>query len=62
MAQSATCYANEAPPYYYNVTFIVRATGEALTKSFDSEYMARQFVNKLRHSKKCALVSYPTFR
>ena len=44
------------------VTFIVNATGARLTRVFDSEYLARRFVNKLRFSKKCTLVSYPTFR
>lgn len=58
---SATVYANEISASNYNVTFIVRNTGVKLTKGFDSEYMARKFVNKLRHSKRCILVSYPTF-
>ena len=58
----ATCYANETPPYYYNVTFIVKQTGEKLIKSFESEYSAYRFVYKLKHSKKCVLVSYPNFQ
>lgn len=62
MAYIQTCYANEAPPYYYNVTFIVNETGEKLIKSFDSEFLARKFVNKLRYSKRCTLVSYPLFK
>lgn len=62
MARVATCYADQTPPYYYNVTFIVRETGAKLTKSFDSEYLAYKFVNKLKHSKRCVLVSYPLFK
>lgn len=61
MARVVTCYADQTPPYCYNVTFIVRETGNKLTKSFDSEYAAYQFVNKLRHSKRCILVSCPLF-
>ena len=61
MAQTATCYTHEIPPYYYNVTYIVRKTGVKLVKSFDSEYLAYKFVNKLRHSKTCILVAYPVF-
>lgn len=62
MAYVKTCYARETPPYYYNVTFIVNATREQLTRSFDSEYLAWKFVNKLKHSKRCTLVSYPLFK
>lgn len=46
---------------FYEVRFIVRATGIAVTRGFDSPYLAWKFVNKLRHSKKCMLVSYPDF-
>ena len=62
MARVSTCYANEKAPYFYNVTFFVVETGEKLTKSFESEYMAYKFVNKLKHSKRCILVSYPLFK
>ena len=62
MASVATCYATEAPPFHYNVTFIVRATGAKIIKSFESEYLAYKFVNKLRHSNRCILVSYPLFK
>ncbi len=54
-----TYYAGNAAFGYYNVTFIVNETRQKLTKSFDSPYLARVFVNKLRHSKRCTLVSYP---
>ena len=62
MVYCKTCYAGVVPPYYYNVTFIVNATRETLTRSFDSEYLAWKFVNKLKHSKRCTLVSYPLFK
>lgn len=44
------------------VRFIVVATGAVVDKYFDSYYRCRNFVNKLRHSSKCRLVSYPNFR
>lgn len=45
----------------FNVTFLVNASREKLTRSFDSQYQARVFINKLRHSKRCTLISYPIF-
>ena len=62
MARVATVYDGQPEPYYYNVSFIINATGVKLTKSFESPYNARQFVNKLKHSKRCTLVSYPLFK
>lgn len=47
---------------FYKVTFIVNDTLQKLTRSFDSEYQAWVFVNKLRHSKRCTLLSYPNFK
>lgn len=44
------------------VRFIVVATGAVVDKHFDSYYQCRNFVNKLRYSSKCRLVSYPNFR
>ena len=61
MAQSATCYANETPEFFYTVTYRVDKTGTELTYSSDSPYLARQFVNKLKRSKTCTLLSYPNF-
>lgn len=46
----------------FEVTFIVLETKTEVTKKFDSEYLARKFVCKLKHSKKCRLLSYPYFR
>lgn len=61
MARVATVYDGQPEPYYYNVRFIIKATGVKLTKSFESPYNARQFVNKLKHSKRCVLLSHPNF-
>ena len=36
----------------YEVTFLVLERKAEVTKKFNSEYQARKFVNKLRHSKK----------
>lgn len=41
------------------VTYIVKKTGVKINKTFDSDFRCRAFVRKLRHSKKCILVSYP---
>lgn len=46
----------------YEIIFLVLENKTQVSKSFDSEYKARKFVNKLKHSKKCRLLSYPLFR
>lgn len=58
-----TVYASDAGNLtgHYKVTYLVNKTQEKLTRGFESEYHARQFVNKLRHSKRCTLVSFPIF-
>lgn len=43
------------------VVFIVNTTKKKVEKTFESPYLCRQFVNKLKRSKKCTLVSYPLF-
>ena len=57
-----TAYANEAGtlPCRYKVTFL-NETNQKLTRGFDSEYLARKFVQKIKHSKRCTLISYPLF-
>lgn len=45
----------------YDITFIVRGTGEKLVRTFRDEHEAYLFANKLRHSRKCVLVSCPRF-
>lgn len=42
----------------FNVVFI-NENGEKVTKRFDSPVPCRKFVNKLKHSKRCTLISYP---
>lgn len=56
-----TTYADNchAGAGFYRVTYIVNKTNEKLTRSFDSPYLAKQFVNKLKYSKRCRLVSAP---
>jgi hypothetical protein len=51
----------DCPPAAYRVVFL-NASGERLVRVFDSEYQARVFTNKLKHSTRCTLVSYPNFR
>ena len=46
----------------YEVRFVVLENKTTVAKEFTSEYLARQFVNKLEHSKKCRLLFYPLFR
>lgn len=43
------------------VVFLVLDSGARVEKVFDSEYLCRKFVNKLKHSKRCRLISYPSF-
>ena len=55
-----TVYAGDECAGYYKVTFIVKdGDGTKLTRGFDSPYLAKKFINKLKHSKRCLLVSYP---
>lgn len=62
MAGNNVSYADKDESVgFLKVTYIVNKSGVRLTKGFDSEYLARKFVNKLRRSRVCTLVSYPTF-
>lgn len=45
---------------YYEVKFL-NAEGVALVRYFDSPYLARKFINKVKRSKKLTLISYPLF-
>lgn len=56
-------YADDCGPGsgFYEVVYIVKATGVKLVRSFDDEAACYRFVNKLRHSGKCTLISYPFF-
>jgi len=40
------------------VKFMVNATGAVVEKTIESYYEAQKFIQKLRHSKKCTLLSY----
>jgi len=41
------------------VVFLVKESGAKVTKTFDSPYLCRLFVNKLKHSKRLQLIAYP---
>lgn len=43
------------------VKFLVIETGAVVEKLFESYMECRKFVNKLKRSKKCSLISYPSF-
>lgn len=45
----------------YKVRYLINTSQTMLTRTFSSEYLARKFVNKLKHSKRCTLISYPLF-
>lgn len=47
---------------YYKVKFMVNATGAIVEKSFNTYNGCFSFVNKLRHSKKCTLISHPIYQ
>lgn len=44
----------------YKVSFLNKDK-VSVTKIFDSPYKARLFINKLKRSKTCVLISYPVF-
>ena len=46
---------------FYKVEYIVNESGVRVTKGFNSPFLCKKFLNKLKHSKKCKLVSYPVF-
>ena len=41
------------------VKFFSQDSGKIIEKTFDSAYKCRLFVNKIRHSKRCILISFP---
>lgn len=43
----------------YLVEYLINKTNKRLVQKFSSPYQARKLVNRLRHSKKCTLISYP---
>ena len=46
---------------FYSIVYRIKASGVVLMKSFDSRYQAWRFYNRLAHSKRAELVSYPNF-
>lgn len=62
MARADTLYANDDKGRgFFKVFFMVNDTGVRLVRSFDSAYLARGFVNKLRNSKRCTLLMTQNF-
>ena len=56
-------YIEEVPfPGEFDVVFIVKKTGVKLVEEFTSPYLAKKFINKVRRSKDCELISYPNVR
>ena len=45
----------------FDVVFISRESGRKLVRQFNSPVFAKQFVRKVKRSKKCDLISYPLF-
>lgn len=43
------------------VVVFLNGRGEKVKREFDSEYHCRRFVNRLRHSRRCRLISCPLF-
>lgn len=41
---------------YFTVEFVVKEKGVALVRHFDSPYIAKQFVNKIKRNKKIILL------
>ena len=46
---------------FYRVEFLERKTNKILLRTFHEYNFCRKFVNKLKHSKSFALLSYPNF-
>ena len=46
----------------YTVRFLVKATGQVVEKTFREHYLCQKFVNKLKYSKKCSVISAPMLR
>lgn len=62
MARIETCYEqNDTSSLPYKVTYLVKKSGVVLVRSSDSLFLLEKFVNKLKRSKTCVLISYPSF-
>lgn len=58
-----TTYANasDAEHWFYKVVYRNEKTKAILKTSFQERPFCEAFVRKLKHSKTCTLLSYPTF-
>ena len=45
----------------FKVVYRILESGVTVTKSFDSPFLCRKTVEKLKRSRKCKLISYPIF-
>lgn len=62
MARIETCYENnDTSNLPFKVTYLVKKSGAVLVRSSDSLFLLEKFVNKLKHSKTCVLISHPSF-
>lgn len=59
MEQGARYFEDAGALGCFDVVFIAKNSGRKLVRSFDSPFLAKEFIRKLRRSKKCTLVSYP---
>lgn len=61
-----TTYCNIDTPKVdglYHIGFLTNDSDKVLERTFENEYSAWKFVNKLRHSRRCVLVyQYPNFK
>lgn len=53
--------ANDDGLGFFKVIFRDNKTQALLKRSFDSKYFCEKFVNKMKRSKDCTLLSYPIF-
>ena len=62
MSSAKACYDNHPKRAARNrVTYVVNATGVRLYRDFDSPYLAKQFVERVKHGTACRLISWPYF-
>lgn len=47
---------------HLEVVYLVLDSGTRVSKEFSSPYQCRLFINKIRHSKRVRLISYPNIQ